>query len=601
MGRFIHILFSLLLAGTLAAQDLDLANEYFHKEEYDKAKHHYELAMKKHVPLKELYPNYPQTLKKLGDAEGADRFFKKIIKTDHVAYTYKLDYLEFLKESKSKDLPKMTDKYIKEALLEESSYPAQLYYLSGKGRYELLDKYIQAYRQVKHNRTAFYKELAEAKKAQGKTTEMADELLLGFLTDNELVDNLKNILQNYLTEPEELQHFQQLLLQKSQEDPENSTISELLIWLFVQQRDFEGAALHARALDKKLKTQGEKLKEIADLALENKSYDAAISMYQSIIKDYPKSPNFFYARGKLLTAKEQKIKSHYPINQAELNGLVSDYKVLIAEASKTGSTNAYKYQADMALLYGFYQGKLDSAIILVSNALKNSAFDKKFQALTRLNLGDLYLLDNQPWESSLLYSQVESLEKDQPLGHEAKLRNAKLYYYQGDFKLAQEQLDVLKLATSREISNDAIQLSVLIQDNMTEDTTGYALKRYANVELLIFQNKWDTAKKELEDLYLEYRAKSLKDDILMLEAKIAKQFGNYPEAVVKLTELLQNHSDDILADDAAYQIAQIYDYHLKDREKAMEYYNKVVTQFPASIFVVDARKKYREMRGDKVN
>jgi len=144
-------------------------------------------------------------------------------------------------------------------------------------------------------------------------------------------------------------------------------------------------------------------------------------------------------------------------------------------------------------------------------------------------------------------------------------------------------------------------LSVLIQDNITEDTIGYALKRYANVELLFFQNKWKETEKELEDLYLEYRAKSLKDDILMMEAKIAKQFGNYPAAIQKLTELLQNHADDILADDAAYQIAQIYDFHLKDRDKAMEYYNKVVTQFPASIFVVDSRKKYREMRGDKVN
>lgn len=601
MGRFIHILLQLVLIGSLAAQDLDLANEYFHKEEYAKAKHHYELAMKKNVPMKDVYPSYPQTLKKLGDVEGVEKFFKKIIKSEPHVYNYKLDHLEFLKENKSRDLSKTTDKYIKEALLDESSYPAQLYYLSNKGRYELLEKYVHAYRESTHNRTAFYKELAEAKKAEGKTVEMADELLLGFLNDDEPVENLKNILQNYLTEPEELTHFQQLLLQKSQQDPENVTLSELLIWLFVQQRDFEGAALHARALDKKLKTQGEKLKEIADLALENKSYDAAIGMYQSIIKDYPKSPNFYYARGKLLTAKEQKIKSHFPINQVELNGLIADYKQLIQESLRTGSTNAYKYQADMALLYGFYQGKLDSAIILVNEALKNSAFDKKFQALTRLHLGDLYLLDGQPWESSLLYSQVESLEKDQPLGHDAKLRNAKLYYYQGDFKLAQEQLDVLKLATSREISNDAIQLSVLIQDNISEDTTGYALKRYANVEQLIFQNKWEEAKKELEDLYQEYRAKSLKDDILMLEAKIAKQFGNYPEAVQKLSELLENHSDDILADDAAYQIAQIYDYYLKDREKAMEYYNKVVTQFPASIYVVDSRKKYREMRGDKVN
>jgi len=105
----------------------------------------------------------------------------------------------------------------------------------------------------------------------------------------------------------------------------------------------------------------------------------------------------------------------------------------------------------------------------------------------------------------------------------------------------------------------------------------------------------------LDDLYQEYRAKSLKDDILFLEAKIAKQFGNYPEAIQKLDQLLQDHATDILADDAALQIAQLYDFRLKDYKKAMEYYNKVITQFPASIHVVESRKKYREMRGDRVN
>jgi tetratricopeptide (TPR) repeat protein len=333
----------------------------------------------------------------------------------------------------------------------------------------------------------------------------------------------------------------------------------------------------------------------------NKIFDVAIKLYETLIKDYPKTTTSSYSKGKLITAKEQKVKSKFPVDKAELQNLVSDYKQMITESANSSSTNAYRYEADMAMLYGFYLDKLDSAIIIMNKALKKSQFDKKFQAQSRLYLGDLYLLDNQAWESTLLFSQVESLERDQPLGHEAKLRNAKLYYYGGDFVFAQEQLDVLKLATSREISNDAIQLSVLIQDNLSEDTTGYALKRYANVELLIFQNKWDEAQKELQDLYQEYRAKSLKDDILFLEARIDRQFGNYVLAVEKLTQLIQNHSDDILADDATYQVAQLYDYYLNDRDKAMEYYNKVITNFPASIFAVESRKKYREMRGEKVN
>jgi tetratricopeptide (TPR) repeat protein len=602
MGRFIHIVFLIIIATiSVLAQDLELANEYFQKEDFVKARFHYESALKKKSAPQDVYPNYPQTLLKLGDKVSADRFFKKILKSAPSNNTYKIDYLFFLNAINSKELEKTTDKTIKEALANPQDFPSYLYYISSKREYGLLEKFITAYRKAYTNTTAFYRELAEAKKIQGNSREMSEELLLGFLADSEPIDNLKNILQNYLTEPEELEHFKGLLLEISQSDPQNTMISELLLWLFVQQRDFSSAFIHAKALDKRLKTTGERQQEVADLALENKDFDPAIRIYESIIKDYPKTTTFYYARGKYISAKEQKIKSKFPVDKTELNGLVKDYKQLIAESVATGSTNAYKYEGDMAMLYGFYLGKLDSAIILMNKALKESMFDKKFQAQARLNLGDLYLLDNQPWESTLLYSQVESMEKDQLLGHEAKLKNAKLHYYQGEFELAEEQMDVLKLATSREISNDAIQLSVLIQDNTAEDSTGYALKRYSAVELLIFQNKWEEAKKELDDLYQEYRAKSLKDDILFLEAKIARQFGNYSEAIQKLDQLLQDHYNDILADDAAFQIAQLYDYQLKNREKAMEYYNKVITQFPASIHVIESRKKFREIRGDKVN
>ncbi len=602
MGRFIHILFFVfLIASNAIAQDLELANEYFLKEEFTKARVHFELALKKKSAPQQVYPNYPQTLVKLGDIVSADRFFKKILKTTEDNSNYRIDYLLFLKDTKSKDLEKITEKTIKEQLEDTQKFPSILFYISSKKEYKLLDRYITTYRKHYTSPTAFYRELAEAKKMEGDSREMSEELLLGFLADNEPIEDLKNILQNFLTEPAELDHFKSLLLEISQSDPQNTMISELLLWLFIQQRDFSSASIHAKALDKRMKTMGERQREVADLAFENKDFDPAIKIYENLIKDYPKTSIFYYARGQNILAKEQKIKSRYPIDKIELNGLVKDYNDLIAESSKTGSSNSYKYQSDLAMLYGFYLAKLDSAILLMNTALKQSQFDKKFQAQARLYLGDLYLLDNQAWESTLLYAQVESLEKDQLLGHEAKLRNAKLNYYAGEFPLAEEQMDVLKLATSREISNDAIQLSVLIQDNTSEDSTGYALKRYSAVELLIFQNKWEEAKTELDDIYKEYRAATLKDDILFLQAKIAKQFADYPFAIQKLDALLELHGKDILADDAAFQIAQLYDFNLKDREKAMEYYNKLITQFPSSIHVVEARKKYRELRGDKMN
>jgi len=602
MGRFVHIAWLVILTPLwLVGQDISLANEYLQKEDFQKAKIHYELALNKNANPSEVYPGYVQSLIRLNENKLAEKFFKKLIKSDPNNIYYKYDYTLFLRQINSKDLEKVTLKTINESIENPPYVYNAILYLLSKKEYDLLELTILISRNILKRNTAYYKEMAEVKKMKGDQRKMSEELLLGFLADNEPIEELKNTLQNYLTEPSEIEHFRILLLELAETDPSNNMIPELLLWLFVQQKDFSSAAVQAKALDKRYKLNGEKQQEVADLALENKDYDVAIKIFETIVKDYPRTNNYYQARTKSILAKEQKIKSKFPIDKNELYGLAKNYKDLMAEAKAGNSNQLYKQEADLALLYGFYLDKLDSALFLMNDALKISAHDKKFQAKAKLHLGDLYLLDNQPWESTLLYSQVELMEKDQLLGHEAKLRNAKLYYYKGDFKMAEEQMDVLKLATSREISNDAIQLSVLIQDNIAEDTIGYALKRYAAVELLIFQNKWDEAKSELDSLYKEYRAKSLKDDILFLEAKIARQFGHYLEAVGKLEQLLQEYATDILADDAAYQIGQMYEYQLRDREKAMEYYNKVVTQFPASIYVVDSRKRYREIRGDKVN
>ena len=52
-------------------------------------------------------------------------------------------------------------------------------------------------------------------------------------------------------------------------------------------------------------------------------------------------------------------------------------------------------------------------------------------AQAKLNLGDIYVITEQPWESVLLYYQVEKSHKNDDLGETAKLKNAKLSFYKG--------------------------------------------------------------------------------------------------------------------------------------------------------------------------
>jgi len=255
------------------------------------------------------------------------------------------------------------------------------------------------------------------------------------------------------------------------------------------------------------------------------------------------------------------------------------------------------------LLYGFYVDSKDTAAIFLESIIKSHWVDAQFSARCKLDLGDIYVLKNEPWEATLVYSQVEKAQKDQPLGNQAKLKNAKLAYFTGQFDYAKDNLDVLKLATHREIANDAMDLSLFIQDNtaLDDDSTHAALQAYANVELMIFQNKFNLALASLDTILIKYKGSSLDDEVYYLQAKIYKKLGKYEAAIQKLESLGNAFKSDIYGDDAAYMMANIYEVNLMNNEKAMELYNKFLIDFPASIYAVEARKRYRVLRGDNLN
>src|SRR5690606_10873898 len=272
--------------------------------------------------------------------------------------------------------------------------------------------------------------------------------------------------------------------------------NELLIWVNMQLKDFYGAFIQARAIDKRAKEGGKRLLDIGIMALHNKDYDNSETIFQYVIQTYNEGFNYEVARRYLIKAREELVKSTYPVNIAQIKNLIQDYDALIQDLPL--SLVSLEAMKSKALLHAFYLDEKDSAINLLHKIIDTPRADPELVANAKLDLGDIYLLLNQPWESTLLYGQVEKSAKETQIGHTAKLKNAKLSYYKGDFELAQSHLDVLKLATSREISNDAISLSLLIQDNITFDTTEEAMRDYALVDLILFQNKKQQALDHLD-------------------------------------------------------------------------------------------------------
>ena len=209
-------------------------------------------------------------------------------------------------------------------------------------------------------------------------------------------------------------------------------------------------------------------------------------------------------------------------------------------------------------------------------------------------------MSEEIWEATLLYSQVDKEFKEELLGQEARFRNAKLSYFTGDFEWAQSQFDILKASTSKFIANDALDLSIFILDNMGLDTTAVPLMYYAQAELDVFQNKFEAGLEKLDVLLSDFPEHALEDDVYYLKANLYKKQRKYNDAIVMYQLVIDNYPEDIRADNALYELALLYDEVLLDKEKAKELYEKLFIEFSNSTFAVDARKRFRILRGDTV-
>ncbi|MDJ1473117.1 tetratricopeptide repeat protein [Xanthocytophaga flava] len=578
-------------------QEIKLADEYLQQNEPEKAREIYRKLIKEERVVPVVQRKYVQTLQKLQAWDEAEKFLKKQAKssTEQPVYKAELAVIQDL-QGKKEDAQKSVNRLIDDIKKNPQQIHQIAQYLLENQHPDWTEKMYLEARKSSGSPSEYAFQLAHLYKSSGETEKMLDEYVSIAAEAHDNLVVVQNAMQDDLEKPEDFEKLEKVLLAKLQKEPNQIVYNDLLIWFYMQQKDFHRAFLQARAIDRRMKMEGQRLMEIGQISLQNKDYKAASEIFEYLVKEYPQSNNYPMARRYLVNAKEELVKNAYPVDKGAIRSLIGDYKILLSELGRSPKT--VEAMRSTALLYGFYLNEKDTAITLLQDAIKIARTDQRFIDKCKLDLGDIYLLKSEPWEATLIYSQVEKDEKDSPLGYDAKLRNARLNYFKGDFQLAQEHLDILKLATSREIANDAMSLSILIQDNTGLDSTGEAMREYANVELLLFQNRDEEALEKLNHMMTTYAGHSLADEILWQQAQIYMKRGNSEVAVEKLQKIVTEYGYDILSDDAEFLIAKLKEEKLGKKEEAMEMYKNFLIKYPGSIYVVEARKRYRNLRGD---
>jgi tetratricopeptide (TPR) repeat protein len=590
---FILVIFSVLSFGQ--AKDEQLASQYFSNNEFDKAADVYEKLLNKNPQSIYFYDNLLSCYFNLNKAEEAEKLVKKQIRKNDRNPYYTLDLGYVMKKFGKADKAKQQfDDIIKKLKLEgdQINETGNAFIKRGEKEYAI-ETYLKG-RKMHGSNLAYSTELGNLYGETGNMKEMIEEYLNSMSIDEKLLDDIQGYFQNYIQKPAEFDLLKSALLKRTKTQAENPIFFEMLVWMYVQKKDFDNALLQAKSLDKKFKEEGARLIELGNLAISNEYYDAAVNIFNQVVLMGKDKNNYTLAKMGILEAQRRKIlNSNY--TDTDLKIVETNYKAFLDEFGKNPFTQ--NSQRELARLQAYYLNDLPYAMANFNELISAPRSENKFKAECKLELGDLYVLKGEVWDAMLLYGQVDKEYMEEPIGQEAKLRNAKLSYYIGEFEWAKAQLDVLKTVTTQLIANNALELSLLIQDN-TVDSVEDALKMFSRADLNYYQNKTDVALQILDSINLLFPKHALADDIYFKKAQIFVKKKNYSEAEKFYNIVVNEHGSDILGDNSLFSLAELYEKKLNNKEKAKQLYEQFIENYPGSFFLTEARKRYRLLRGD---
>jgi tetratricopeptide (TPR) repeat protein len=390
--------------------------------------------------------------------------------------------------------------------------------------------------------------------------------------------------------------LKELLIGKTQKQNAPLIYSEMLIWLFVQNQNFNGALIQAQSIDKRIQGDGSRVYDLGLICVENKANDIARKCFDYVISLGSNQPLYFEAQKSLLNTRFIEITTNRAYSEQEISATIQDYKAALERLGKSRFT--FQIILELAHIKAFYGNQIEESIQNLTQLLQTPGLTDMQRAQVKMQLADVNVLGGDIWEASLLYMQVDTDFKFEPIGNEAKYKNARVFYFDGEFDFAQGQLGVLKESTSKIIANDALQLSVMITDNYGLDSNYQAMMWFATAERLIEQHRYDSAFVLFDSIQINFPMHSLADEILFRKGKAMEQQGKWVAAAEYYNDLLKFHSDDILGDDALFRLADMEENQFQNKEKALEYYKRLVIDFKGSLFSTEARNRIRMLRGD---
>ncbi|MDL2144038.1 tetratricopeptide repeat protein [Flavobacterium tructae] len=574
------------------SQNEQLAQYYYDKGDFEKAKISYEELLNSSPSNTQYFLRTIDCYQQLQQFETAQKVIQdRYNKYKQGVFLVELGYNFQLQKNDAK-----AKSYYEQAIEKIKTNPNDVYGVGNSFEKKVLLEYaLRAYQtamsiQPNYN---FNFQIGMLYGQLGQTDQMIDLLLTESYKNPQNANLIQTQLSRFMNGETDNTAFKdamrKALILRTQKD-QDVFWNHYLSWFYVQQKEFSKAFIQEKAIYKRDPESLSSIVNLGQFALNEEDTDTAEEIFNFILQTTKDRDLLIQTNSSLMQIKIDKAQEkEYPLINSELQQLLITYEITPFTLS---------LQIIQAHFLAFNLKKTEEGKDIIKKALELN-LNAYQQADAKMELADILLLEEKFNQALIYYSQIQLDLKNDVMAHEASLKAAKTSYYKGDFEWALKQFKELKAANTQLIANDALEYFLLINDNTVADSTQTALKQFAKGDFLMYQNKKQEAIDQFQGILKTFKGQEIEAVTMLRLGKIYESLKDYTSALAQYQQIIDHHGDGIYIDEALFFSAEIYNDELHNAEKAKPLYEKVIFNHQDSIYFVDARKKYRELRGDK--
>ncbi len=482
--------------------------------------------------------------------------------------------------------------------------PSYTYIANAMIANRLYDDAIQVYLQGRTHfkqQTLFVFELANIYVIRLKYKEATREYLTHLAHNPNQFSYIEGRIVNYTKDSETARSVADILSEALPNHKQKYLVRKLMADLYLRIEDFAHAMEQFQILEtmepppnlKRKNESGRELFFFGEKALKAEEFSFAEQSFNLIVEKYPRSQFTVQALFGLAQARKKQGMPAQALQKLE-------ELVAIDNRSTWG-------QEAMFLIGEIYFNDLfdlDKALQAYDAITQKHPRGKRTnQAYVRI--GDCHAARGEFEDAQKWYARsTKMLPAGSALRDQAEYQTAYLNFLTEDYDTALESLtsltdDIGAEGRNQDFVNDALELMFLIEENRASSEP--ALKLYGGAQRFKLQKIDAKAISALENLLATYPQSGVADEALLELADLENRRGDHHKAIDHLTGLLQQHPESVFNALAQKRIGEIYELAVGDSRKAYDAYEKVLVNYPNSLYVEEVRLKLRSFPAQKLN